>query len=471
MKEMNAKQHPMNRIHRIHFVGIGGVGMSGIAEVLHNQGYEVTGSDLRDTEVTARLASLGIQVAKGHHPKNIVGADVVVLSTAVSDNNSEVVAAREARIPMVPRAEMLAELMRFRYGIAVAGSHGKTTVTSLIASLLGAADLDPTFVIGGKLNSIGTHAQLGESPFFLAEADESDASFLYLKPVMAVITNIDCDHMQTYDNDTQKLLDTFIQFIHNLPFYGLAIICVDDPFVQSILPQLPRPTLTYGFAEQADIRILSTRTEKLKSHLSLQIHHCNEPLDVTVNLVGRYNLQNAVAAIAVALECGVSPEKVQHALADFKGVGRRFEVYEQTHIAGRVVTMIDDYGHHPNELSAVMSTVRELWPNNRLVMVFQPHRYTRTRDLFNDFIRVLAQVDLLLLLDVYPASELPIPGADSLALFNAMKSSALCQCRWVGALTALPEALHEVLLDQDILVMQGAGDVGTLVGQIRERDE
>jgi len=471
MKEMTKKQHPMNRINRLHFVGIGGAGMSGIAEVLHNQGYEVTGSDLCSTEVTARLAHLGIAVSQGHHPKNVVGADVVVLSTAISNDNAEVVAAREARIPMVPRAEMLAELMRFRYGIAVAGSHGKTTVTSLIASLLAAADLDPTFVIGGKLNSIGSHAQLGESPFFLAEADESDASFLYLKPVMAVITNIDQDHMQTYHNDIQKLLATFVQFIHNLPFYGLAVVCIDDPLVQKILPDMSRPTLTYGFTPQADIRILSTRTEQLRSHLSLQIRGRSEPLDVTVNLVGRYNLQNAVAAIAVALECGVSPEKVQHGLADFKGVGRRFEVYEHSQIAGRTVTLVDDYGHHPNELTAVMSTVRDLWSKQRLVMVFQPHRYTRTRDLFNDFIRVLAQVDVLLLLDVYPASETPIPGADGMALYNAMKTKSLCQCHWVGELTALSDVLQDVLKDEDILVMQGAGDVGTLVGQLRKTHE
>ena len=460
--------HPMNRIKYIHFVGIGGAGMSGIAEVLHNQGYQVSGSDLKISKVTKRLESLGIRVTMNHHAKNVQGIDVVVLSTAIAADNPEILAAREARIPIVPRAEMLAELMRFRYGIAVAGSHGKTTVTCLIASLLAKQNFDPTFVIGGQLNSVGSHAQLGESPFFLAEADESDASFLYLKPMLAVITNIDLDHMQTYDNDLEVLLETFTQFIHNLPFYGVAVVCLDDPNVKNILAQLSRPVVTYGFDEQANIRILSTRVEGLGSHIRLQIKGRAQPLDVTVNLVGRYNIQNTVAAIAVALECGVSLETIQYGLADFAGVSRRFEVYEQSPIAGRSVTLIDDYGHHPNELTAVIATVRDLWPQQRLVMVFQPHRYTRTRDLFNDFLRVLSQVDVLLLLDVYAASEAPIPGADSRALYNALRAHALSHCHWVGALSALEQHLAAVLQDNDILVMQGAGDVGSLVVQLRQ---
>ena len=461
--ELSEEQYPMRRIQKVHFVGIGGAGMSGIAEVLHNQGYEVTGSDLNNSEVTQRLSHLGIKIHQSHNPNNILGADVVVFSTAIKLDNPEVKAAQEALIPLVPRAEMLAELMRYRYGIAVAGSHGKTTVTSLIASLLGSAGFDPTFVIGGKLNSIGAHAQLGKSRYFLAEADESDASFLYLKPVISVITNIDQDHMQTYQNSQQKLLDTFVQFIHNLPFYGLAVVCIDDPNVKSLLPRLSRPTVTYGFAEEADVRIKHCNTQSLQSELSIQIPKKDLNLTLKVNLAGRYNVLNTVAAIAVALECGVPAAMLQTCLQDFSGVGRRFEVYKQCDIANKKVTLIDDYGHHPNELVEVMSAVRELWPRRRCVMVFQPHRYTRTRDLFNDFVRVLSQVDVLLLLNVYPASEALIPGAGSEALYHALKAASMRHCQWVGDLENLDQALQTVLQEDDVLLMQGAGDIGSLV--------
>ncbi len=460
----------MRRIRRIHMIGIGGTGMSGIAEVLVNLGYEVSGSDIRASSVTERLQAKNIQVFIGHAAANLGHANVVVSSTAVDDNNPEVVAAKEARIPVVPRAEMLAELMRYRHGIAVAGTHGKTTTTSLIASVFGEAGLDPTFVIGGLLNSAGSNAQLGASRFLIAEADESDASFLHLQPMVAVITNIEADHMETYGGDFALLRHTFLEFLHNLPFYGLAVLCIDDPVVAELSLEVARPALTYGFAGDADYRI--TDVSKLDFSTAFVVHRPGDrpPLPVTINMPGTHNVLNATAAVAVACDEGLDDVAIQRGLANFAGVGRRFEPLGELVFAGGTASLVDDYGHHPTEIAATLDSARQAWPNRRLLMIYQPHRYTRTRDLYEDFVEVLSQCDALILLDVYSAGEDAIPGADSRSLARSIRQRGLIDPIFVENNNSIPSVLGDVFQDGDIVITQGAGSVGQLAQRLAEMD-
>jgi UDP-N-acetylmuramate--alanine ligase len=455
----------MRRIRRIHFVGIGGVGMCGIAEVLLNLGYEVSGSDLKSSATTDRLASFGAQIFIGHRAENVAHADALVVSSAINPANPEVAQALERRIPVVPRAEMLAELMRYRHGIAVAGTHGKTTTTSLLASVFAAAGLDPTFVIGGKLNAAGTNAQLGTGQYLIAEADESDASFLHLQPMVSVVTNIDADHMSTYDGDFSKLKKTFVEFLHNLPFYGLAVLCVDDPVVREILSQVGRPIITYGFGEDADVRAIDVRQQGMQTHFTV-LRHGRGPLPVSVNMPGRHNVLNALATIAIATDEGIDDAAIVQGLAGFQGVGRRFQVYGELQVAGGSVMLVDDYGHHPREVQAVISAVRDGWPERRLVMVYQPHRYSRTRDLYDDFVQVLAGAGVLLLLEVYPAGEEPIPGADSRHLCHSIRQRGVLDPIYVERGADLAPLLRPLLLPGDILLCQGAGDIGALAPQL-----
>lgn len=459
----------MRRISHIHFVGIGGAGMSGIAQVLLNLGYAISGSDLKRSTATQQLEAAGARVRIGHAAANLEGADVVVVSSAVTGDNPEVQAAHARRIPVVPRAEMLAELMRFRHGIAVAGTHGKTTTTSLVASVLAEGGLDPTFVIGGRLNSAGTHARLGMSRYLVAEADESDASFLHLQPMFAVVTNIDADHMGTYGGDFKRLRQTFIEFLHHLPFYGLAVLCLDDPVVRGLIPELSRPVLTYGVeARQADVRASELRQEGQRSHFRVHLPETAEPLAVTLNLPGRHNVQNALAAIAIAHELEVEPAAIARALENFQGVGRRFQHYgELATPAGRVL-LVDDYGHHPREIAAVLAAARAGWPERRLVVAFQPHRYSRTHDLFDDFAEVLSDVDVLLLTDVYAAGEQPIPGADGRALARAIRARGKVEPVFVAQVRDLAAALRGVLEDGDLLITLGAGDIGQVAAELPE---
>jgi len=456
----------MTRIKRIHFVGIGGAGMGGIAEVLLNLGYEVSGSDIRENPMTTRLAGLGARVFIGHDARHAQECDVLVVSTAVAEDNPELVAARRRRIPVVPRAEMLAELMRFREGIAVAGTHGKTTTTSLIASLLAEGGLDPTFVIGGRLNSAGVHARLGTGQYLVAEADESDASFLYLQPMLAVVTNIDNDHLAAYDGDLEHLHQAFIEFLHHLPFYGLAVVCIDDPGVRGVLPQITRPVLSYGLSEQADLRATEIRAEAGCTHFTVARRGQPERLAVTLNMPGIHNVLNALAAIAVAREVGVPDDAIRRALEKFQGIGRRFQSYGELDIAAGRVLLIDDYGHHPREIEATIHAIRQGWPGRRLVVAFQPHRYTRTRDLFEDFTRVLSEVDVLVLLEVYPASEAPIAGADGRTLCRAIRARGQVDPVFVEQVDELAETLRGVLQDGDILLTQGAGDIGGVAARL-----
>ncbi|KAA0873933.1 UDP-N-acetylmuramate--L-alanine ligase [Nitrincola tapanii] len=456
----------MRRIRAIHFIGIGGVGMCGIAEVLLNQGYSISGSDMKASVVTDRLQQLGAQVSIGHAAEHVSRADVVVISTAVTANNPELLAARERRIPIVRRAEMLAELMRYRHGIAVAGTHGKTTTTSLLASMLAEADLDPTFVIGGRLNSAGTNAQLGGSRYLVAEADESDASFLHLQPMVAIVTNIDADHMDTYEGDFNKLKQTFINFLHNLPFYGLAVVCTDDPVVAEILPEISRPVLTYGFHEGADYRAVEIRQEGMQSHFKVLRPGDAPALEVTLNMPGRHNVLNALACIAVATDEGVADAAICRALQRFQGVGRRFQVLGEVAVAEGAVTLVDDYGHHPREVKAVIQAVRDGWPGRRLVMIYQPHRYTRTRDLYDDFVQVLAEVDLLIMMEVYAAGEAPIPGADTRSLCRSIRQRGV-EPVFAEKSDAIPELLKTLLRPGDLLLTQGAGDITALAHQLR----
>ncbi len=455
----------MRRIRRIHFIGIGGAGMGGIAEVLLNQGYAVSGSDIADNAVGQRLKSLGATVIIGHRAENISGVDVVVVSTAIKSDNAELIAAREARIPVVPRAEMLAELMRFRHGIAVAGTHGKTTTTSLTASILAEGGLDPTFVIGGLLNSAGTNARLGSSRILVAEADESDASFLHLQPMISIVTNIDADHMETYDGDFEKLKNTFVEFLHNLPFYGVAILCTDDANVRAILPRITRPVISYGFDEDADIRAVDMTQAGGKAHFRVVRRNKSE-LSVTLNLPGRHNVLNALAAIAVAGEEGVSDAAMLTALANFKGVGRRFQSHGEHDTENGRVWLVDDYGHHPREVAAVIKAVRANWPEKRLVMVYQPHRYTRTRDCYEDFASVLSEADALLLMEVYAAGETPIAGADSRSLCRSIRARGRIDPLYVESKKDLPALLKNVVKDGDLLLLQGAGDIGGIAKQL-----
>ena len=457
----------MRRIRHLHFVGIGGAGMSGIAEVLLNLGYRVSGSDLRASAVTARLAQLGAVIRPGHAAEHIAGCDGVVISSAVAGDNPEVAAARAARIPVVPRAEMLAELMRFRYGIAVAGTHGKTTTTSLIASLLAEGGLDPTFVIGGRLNSAGANAKLGAGRYLVAEADESDASFLFLQPMLAVVTNIDADHLSTYGGDFERLRETFVEFLHHLPFYGLAVLCTDDPQVRTILPRLTRPVLTYGTGEDCDARATDIIQEGLRTRFLAHLPNLKTPLPITLNLPGRHSVLNALAALAVAHELGVAETAMRRALLNFQGIGRRFQQHGELQLpGGGQATVMDDYGHHPREIQAVLNALRGAWPERRLVLAFQPHRFTRTRDLFDDFAQVLAEVDVLILLDVYPAGEKPLAGADGRSLSRAIRTRGKVDPVFVEQAADLPAALPGLLRDGDLLLLMGAGDIGAMAVQL-----
>ena len=457
----------MGHIKHVHFVGIGGVGMAGIAEVLLRQGYTISGSDLADNALTQWLRVMGAIIYRGHHVSHINNADVIVRSSAVDWNNPELDAARQAHIPIVQRAEMLGELMRFRYGIAISGTHGKTTTTSLITSILAEAGLDPTFVIGGRLNSVGSNARLGRGHYLVAEADESDASFLYLKPMISIVTNIDQDHMGTYNNNFDQLKTTFVDFLQRLPFYGLAVLCIDDPVVQEILPKLSRPVLTYGLTMEADFKALHYEQVGMQTKFIVERPKGQLPLSITLNLPGRHNVLNALAAIAVASELKVSDRAIMEALLHFAGIGRRFQVYGDFNLThGRRITLVDDYGHHPREIAATLQAARESWPERRLVMVYQPHRYTRTRDLFNEFCNVLSLPDKLLLLDVYSAGEGFIQGADGVTLTLAIKELGQIDPIFVEKHETLPSLFERELQDGDILLMQGAGNIGSLAARL-----
>jgi UDP-N-acetylmuramate--alanine ligase len=456
----------MGRIKHIHFVGVGGVGMAGIAEVLLSEGYEVSGSDLADNNLTKRLREAGATIFAGHDAKHVEDADVVVRSSAVNMNNPELVAARLAHVPIVPRAEMLGELMRFRYGIAIAGTHGKTTTTSLVTSILAEAGIDPTFVIGGRLNSAGSNAGLGKGRYLVAEADESDASFLYLKPMISVVTNIDADHMGTYNNDFSELRRAFVEFLHRLPFYGLAVLCVDDPVIRDLLPEVSRPLITYGFGDDADFQAQSISQSGTKTHFTAHRPQGMAPLQITLNLPGNHNVLNALAAIAVASELKVSDEAIISALASFAGIGRRFQIYGDFPVGDGDVTLIDDYGHHPREVAVTLQAARQSWPQRRLVMMYQPHRYTRTRDLFKDFCDVLAKPDVLILLDVYSAGEEYIEGADGKTLAQQIQQQHNKQVIFVERHEQLAKILADTLQPGDVLLMQGAGNIGALAANL-----
>ncbi len=460
-----------HKIKHIHFVGIGGSGMNGIAEVMLNLGFQVSGSDLADSTVTQRLQTLGANIHLGHDSKNLSNADAVVISTAVKPDNPEVLAAREKRIPIVPRAVMLAELMRLRQGIAVAGTHGKTTTTSLVTTVLAKGGYDPTFVIGGRLNSSGANARLGTGEFIVAEADESDASFLYLTPILAVVTNIDADHMETYGHDFGKLKQAFIDFIERLPFYGRAMLCVDDANVRDILPRISKPITTYGFGEDAQIRAVNVRHESGKMHFKAQCRHNTVPidLDITLNLAGLHNVLNALAAIAVGLEVGVDPTAIVAALAEFEGVGRRMQRYGEIRLPdGGSFTLIDDYGHHPVEMRATIAAVRGAFPGKRLLLAFQPHRYTRTRDLFEDFVQVSAGVDALVLAEVYAAGEAPIVAADGRALMHALRLSGQSEAVFVEKIGDMPQTILQMAQDGDVVLTMGAGSIGGVPNLVKQ---
>lgn len=457
----NNRVPEMRRVKTIHFVGIGGAGMGGIAEVLLNEGYQITGSDIGENQVVKRLIALGAKVTIGHHADNVSGASVIVVSTAIDTENPELVAANEQRIPVVRRAEMLAELMRFRHGIAIAGTHGKTTTTSLIASIFAQANLDPTFVIGGLLNSAGTNARLGSSRYLIAEADESDASFLHLQPMVSVITNIDEDHMETYDGDFEKLKDTYIEFLHNLPFYGLAVVCLDNPVVREILPRISRQVITYGFCEDADVR--ATQYQQTGGMSSFVVERTDSaPLAISVNLPGEHNALNALAGVAVAIDEGVDDIAIQQALQSFAGIGRRFEKLATLQTPQGEMMLIDDYGHHPTEVKATISAMRKGWPEKRLIMVFQPHRYSRTRDLYEDFVEVLSEVDCLFLLDVYAAGEAPIANADSKSLARSIRLRGQIEPIYVSDSEKLAELVAAQLQNGDMVITQGAGNIGAI---------
>jgi UDP-N-acetylmuramate--alanine ligase len=453
-----------HKVRQIHFVGIGGSGMSGIAEVLANLGYRVSGSDLAENAATRRLASLGVKVKKGHSKEHIDGADAVVVSSAVQADNPELLAAREGRIPVVPRALMLAELMRLKQGVAIAGTHGKTTTTSLVASVLAEGGLDPTFVIGGRLNAAGSNARLGAGDFIVVEADESDASFLHLQPVVAVVTNIDADHMDTYQQDFGRLKQAFVQFLQNLPFYGAAVLCTDDANLREILPQVTKPVLTYGTGEDAAVRAEAIAHDAGRMKFRV-LRNDAKPLDVVLNLPGRHNVLNALAAIAVGTELGVKDEFIQKALCEFHGVGRRFQNYGE--IDGKF-TLIDDYGHHPAEMAATLEAARGAFPGRRLVLAFQPHRYTRTRDLFEDFVRVLSEADLLLLAEVYAAGEAPIVAADGRALARALRVAGKVEPVFVEDIAEMPRAIRRAAEDGDVVITMGAGSIGAVPAQLAQ---
>ena len=463
-----------HKVKQVHFVGIGGAGMSGIAEVLLTLRYKVSGSDLSENASTRRLRQLGAKIHIGHSESNIAGADAVVVSTAVKDDNPEVVAARARRIPLVPRALMLAELMRLKQGIAVAGTHGKTTTTSLVASVLAEGGLDPTFVIGGRLEAAGSNARLGAGEFIVVEADESDASFLYLQPTLAVVTNIDADHMETYDQSLDKLRQAFVDFVQRLPFYGVAVLCADDPNVRAIMPQLTKPITTYGLAPDAHVRALDVTASgtqmRFRAVRGGEDRTSGAEIVVTLNLPGAHNVRNALAAIAIGLELGVPEAKIAKALAEFRGVGRRFQQYGKVRIqGGGSFTLVDDYGHHPAEMAATLAAARGAFPKRRILLAFQPHRYTRTRDCFEDFVAVLSTADALVLTEVYPAGEAPIVAADGRALARAVRVQGKVEPVFVEKVADLPVAILAAARDGDVVLTMGAGSIGNVAGQLASR--
>lgn len=452
-----------HKVKHVHFIGIGGAGMSGIAEVLLTLGYAVSGSDLAESAVTRRLKSLGAKVFAGHDARHVTGADAVVISSAVKEDNPEIAAARAAKVPVVPRALMLAELMRLRQGVAVAGTHGKTTTTSLVASVLAEGGLDPTFVIGGRLEAAGSNARLGAGEFIVVEADESDASFLYLQPVVAVVTNIDADHMETYGHSLEKLEHAFVDFLQHLPFYGVAVLCVDDPGVRTIMPRLARQVVTYGLAAEAQIRALDVAASggRMKFRVTRENGRRFPDLAITLNLPGEHNVRNALAAVAVGMELGVADAKIVKALAEFRGVGRRFEQYGEVRLPrGGSVILVDDYGHHPAEMAATLAAARGAFPGRRLLLAFQPHRYTRTRDCFADFVRVLVTADRLVLTEVYPAGEAPIAGADGKSLARAVRERGKREPVFVERVADMPAVILEHARDGDVVLTMGAGSIG-----------
>jgi len=461
----------MHNVKRIHFVGIGGAGMSGIAEVFHNLGYQISGSDLVRNQMTEHLMTMGVRIEIGHRAENVADADVVVYSSAVASENPEMKAARAQRVPVVPRAEMLAELMRFRRGIAIAGTHGKTTTTSLVASILGEGGLDPTFVIGGLLHSAGSHAKLGEGHYLVAEADESDASFLLLNPLLAVLTNIDADHMQTYDQDFEKLRASFREFFKRLPFYGVAVLCTDDAAAMSLIDDLHTRVLTYGTAEDADVRGFEIRVDGRRSKFKVSRGSAAPVLDVTLNMPGQHNALNALAAIAVAGELAIPDAAVLRALSQFEGVKRRSQIKGFARLGEARVLVIDDYGHHPRELAAMLRTARDGWPERRLVVTFQPHRFTRTRDLFDDFVAVLAQADVLLVLEVYSAGEKPIPGADARDLCRAIRARGTVDPILVADPTEVKGVLEGLARNGDLVMLLGAGSIGRVAESLDYEEE
>lgn len=459
----------MRRIKTVHFVGIGGAGMCGIAEVLLNQGYRITGSDIKASPVTERLSELGAQVFIGHAERNVEQADVVVVSSAVGKSNPELTAAKASGKPIIPRAEMLAELMRYRHAVAIAGTHGKTTTTSLVASIFAEAKLAPTFVIGGRLNSAGANAGLGESRYLVCEADESDVSFLHLQPMVAVVTNIDADHMGSYDGDFNKMKSYFVEFLHNLPFYGLAVLCIDDPVVAEIMPRVARPVITYGFSANADYRIVHWQQDKQFTEFEVARPDGRNSLKISMTIPGRHNALNATAAIAVATDEGVDDESIKQALEKFQGVGRRFDIQGEFPVAGGSIMLIDDYGHHPSEVAATIAALRAGWADARIVMIYQPHRYSRTKDLYDDFVKVLSDVDVLLMLDVYSAGEEPVPGADSRSLCRSIRLRGKIDPVFVKTEEEVRDVLKDLVRDGDIVVTQGAGSVGALARTLAER--
>lgn len=457
----------MRRVKCIHFVGIGGAGMSGIAEVLLNEGYQITGSDLAENAVTERLTQKGATVYIGHQASNIENASVVVVSTAIDPENQELVAAKELRIPVVRRAEMLAELMRFRHGIAVAGTHGKTTTTALVTQIYSEAGMDPTFVNGGLVKSAGTNARLGSSRILIAEADESDASFLHLQPMVSIVTNIEADHMDTYGGDFDTLKQTFIDFLHNLPFYGQAVMCVDDPVARELIPSVSRQVITYGFSDDADVRIENYRQDGQQGKFTV-VRKGRENLEITLNIPGQHNALNAAAAIAVATEDNIADEAIVNAMLGTEGTGRRFEHLGEFETGNGKVMLVDDYGHHPTEVDVTIKAARNGWAEKRLVMIFQPHRYSRTRDLYDDFANVLEQVDVLVMLDVYSAGEAPIAGADGRSLCRTIRTRGKLDPVFVPDVNALPSVLSNLLQEGDLLLTQGAGDIGKVARKLEQ---
>ncbi|WP_187650170.1 UDP-N-acetylmuramate--L-alanine ligase [Xenorhabdus indica] len=472
LAKLRASVPEMRKVRHIHFVGIGGAGMGGIAEVLANEGYQISGSDLAPNPVTQQLIALGATIYFHHRAENVRNASVVVASTAIPADNPEIIAAREARIPVIRRAEMLAELMRYRHGIAVAGTHGKTTTTAMIAGIYAQAGLDPTFVNGGLVKAVGTHARLGTSRYLIAEADESDASFLHLQPMMAVVTNIEPDHMDTYQGDFENLKQTFVNFLHNLPFYGRAVMCVDDPVVKALIPRIGRYVTTYGFSKEADVRITHYEQKGAQGFFTISREDSPE-LHVVLNAPGRHNALNATAAVAVATEEGIDEAAILASLAEFQGTGRRFDFlgeFSLRNINGKNggVMLVDDYGHHPTEVDATIKAARMGWPDKRIVMVFQPHRYTRTRDLYDDFANVLNQVDVLLMLDVYSAGETPIPGADSRSLCRTIRSRGKLDPIFVSEPEQISVILSQIMENNDLVLVQGAGNIGKIARNLAE---